>query len=91
MKKLSIFLFALTTLTIASNVQADPLKDPWSWVPAQAYSAIIGPGNWTPTDFAIARGDKVSSLPRLRVAKDALKKSGIILPSILETILIWSK
>ena len=91
MKKLSIFLFALTTLTIASNVQADPIKDPLSWVGPQIYSATVGAGNWTPTDFAIVRGDKISSIPKLRIAKDVLKKSGIKLPNILETILIWSK
>jgi len=41
-------------------------------------------------DFAIARGDKVSSVPKLRIAKDVMRKSGITLPGILGTILIWS-
>ena len=91
MKKLNICLFALGTLTIASNVHADPVTDPLPWVGPQIYSATVGAGNWTPTDFAIARGDKISSVPKLRIAKDVLKKSGIRLPSILETILIWSK
>ncbi|SVA89567.1 uncharacterized protein METZ01_LOCUS142421 [marine metagenome] len=91
MRKLNVCLFALGALTIASNVQADPIKDPLPWVGPQIYSAIVGAGNWTPTDFAIARGDKISSVPKLRIAKDVLSKSGIKLPNILETILIWSK
>ena len=90
MKRWSIFLFALATLTIASSVRADPLKD-LSWVGPQIMSAINKHNVWTPTDFAIARGDSVSSLPKIQVAKDVLQKSGITLPDIFKTILIWSK
>ena len=89
MKRWSIFLVALATLTIASSVRADPLKD-LSWVGPQILSAINKHNVWTPTDFAIARGDKVSSVPKLRIAKDVMRKSGITLPGILGTILIWS-
>ena len=90
MKRWSIFLFALATLTIASSVRADPLKD-LSWVGPQIMSAINKHNVWTPTDFAIARGDSVNSLPKIQVAKDVLQKSGVTLPDILKTILIWSK
>ena len=90
MKRWSIFLFALATLTIATNVRADPLKD-LSWVGPQIMSAINKHNVWTPTDFAIARGDSVSSIPKIQIAKDVLQKSGITLPDIFKTILIWSK
>ena len=90
MKRWSIFLFALATLTIASSVRADPLKD-LSWVGPQIMSAINKHNVWTPTDFAIARGDSVSSIPKIQIAKDVLQKSGITLPDIFKTILIWSK
>tara|TARA_Y100000310_G_scaffold193158_1_gene193126 strand:- start:191 stop:466 length:276 start_codon:yes stop_codon:yes gene_type:complete len=90
-KRWSIFLFALATLTIASSVCADPLKDPLPWVGPQILSAINKHNVWTPTDFAIARGDSVNSLPKIQVAKDVLQKSGVTLPDILKTILIWSK
>jgi hypothetical protein len=89
MKRWSIFLVALATLTIASSVRADPLKD-LSWVGPQILSAINKHNVWTPTDFAIARGDSISSVPKLRIAKDVMRKSGITLPGILGTILIWS-
>ena len=89
MKRWSIFLVALATLGIASTVSADPLKD-LSWVGPQILSAINKHNVWTPTDFAIARGDSVSSVPKLRIAKDVMRKSGITLPGILGTILIWS-
>ena len=85
-----IFLIALlTSLIMSSSVRADPLKD-LSWVGPQIMSAINKHNVWTPTDFAIARGDKVSSVPKLRIAKDVMRKSGITLPGILGTILIWS-
>ena len=85
-----IFLIALlTSLIMLSSVRADPLKD-LSWVGPQILSAINKHNVWTPTDFAIARGDKVSSVPKLRIAKDVMRKSGITLPGILGTILIWS-
>ena len=89
MKRWSIFLFALATLTMASSVRADPLKD-LSWVGPQIMSAINKHNVWTPTDFAIARGDSVSSIPKIQIAKDVLQKSGITLPDIFKTILIWS-
>ena len=85
-----IFLIALlTSLIMSSSVRADPLKD-LSWVGPQILSAINKHNVWTPTDFAIARGDSVSSVPKLRIAKDVMRKSGITLPGILGTILIWS-
>ena len=90
MKRWSIFLFALATLTMASSVRADPLKD-LSWVGPQIMSAINKHNVWSPTDFAIARGDSVSSIPKIQIAKDVLQKSGITLPDIFKTILIWSK
>jgi hypothetical protein len=90
MKRWSIFLFALATLTIASSVRADPLKD-LSWVGPQIISAINKHNVWTPTDFAIARGDSVSSIPKIQITKDVLQKSGITLPDIFKTILIWSE
>ena len=90
MKRWSIFLFALATLTTVSSVRADPLKD-LSWVGPQVMSAINKHNVWTPTDFAIARGDSVSSIPKIQIAKDVLQKSGITLPDIFKTILIWSK
>ena len=90
MKRWSIFLFALATLTMASSVRADPLKD-LSWVGPQIMSAINKHNVWTPTDFAIARGDSVSSIPKIQIAKDVLQKSGITLPDIFKTILIWSE
>ena len=75
-----IFLIALlTSLIMSSSVCADPLKD-LSWVGPQILSAINKHNVWTPIDFAIARGDSVSSIP----------KTGITLPGILGTILIWS-
>ena len=86
-----IFLIALlTSLIISSNVRADPLKD-LSWVGPQIMSVINKHNVWTPNDFAIARGDNVSSIPKGRVAKDVLQKSGVTLPDILKTIIIWSK
>ena len=86
-----IFLIALfTSLIISSNVRADPLED-LSWVGPQIMSAINKHNVWTPTDFAIARGDNVSSIPKIQIAKDVLQKSGITLPDIFKTILIWSK
>ena len=90
MKRWSIFLFALATLTTVSSVRADPLKD-LSWVGPQIMSAINKHNVWTPTDFAIARGDSVSSIPKIQITKDVLQKSGITLPDIFKTILIWSK
>jgi len=86
-----IFLIALlTSLIMSSSVRADPLKD-LSWVGPQILSAINKHNVWTPTDFAIARGDSVSSIPKIQIAKDVLQKSGITLPDIFKTILIWSK
>ena len=92
MKKWNILVgsLALFTVVFVSCVRADPIKDPLPWVGPQVYSSIIGSGNWTPTDFAIARGD-ITSVSNTRIAKDILKKSGVDLPNILKTILIWSK
>ena len=92
MKRWSIFLVALATLGIASTVSANPLKDPLPWVGPQILSILNQNNVWTPTDFAIARGDlnPNKSVTKLRIAKDVMRKSGITLPSILGTILIWS-
>ena len=90
MKRWSIFLFVLVTLTTVSTARAEQLKD-LSWVGPQIMSVINKHNVWTPTDFAIARGDNVSSLPKTQVAKDVLQKSGVTLPDILKTIIIWSK
>ena len=89
MKRWSICLVALATLGIASTASADPIKDQLPWVGPQILSIINQHNVWTPTDFAIARGD-ISSVPKLRIAKDVMRKSGITLPGILGTILIWS-
>jgi hypothetical protein len=92
MKRWSIFLVALVTLGIASTASADPIKDPLPWVGPQILSAINKHNVWTPTDFALARGDlnPNKSVTKLRIAKDVMRKSGITLPGILGTILIWS-
>ena len=92
MKRWSIFLVALATLGIASTASADPIKDPLPWVGPQILSAINKHNVWTPTDFALARGDlnPNKSVTKLRIAKDVMRKSGITLPGILGTILIWS-
>ena len=107
MRKLNICLFALGALTIASNVQADPIKDPLPWVGPQILSVINKHNVWTPTDFAIASGENpTKSVSNLRIAKDVLRKGGVMLPgnrirpndmstltlsNILGTILLWSK
>ena len=87
-----IFLIVLLASFIMSfNVRADPLKD-LSWVKPQIMSVINNKHNvWTPTDFAIARGDNISSVSKLQIAKDVITKSGVKLPNILNQILIWSK
>ena len=93
MKKWNIILVGLTlTIVFASGVRADPLKNPMPWLVPQIYSATVGPigGGYTPTDFAIARGD-IKSVSNTRITKDLLKKSGVDLPNLLNTILIWSK
>ena len=91
MKRWSIFLVALTTLGIASTASADPIKDPLPWVGPQILSIINQHNVWAPTDFAIARGENpTKSVTKLRIAKDVMRKSGITLPGILGTILIWS-
>ena len=87
MKKWSIFLVALATLGIASTASADPLKDPLPWVGPQILSIINQHNVWTPSDFAIARGDFKSlkslnpnnSVTKLQIAKDVLRKSGVTL------------
>jgi hypothetical protein len=81
----------LTSLILSFNLNANPLED-LSWVKGQVISAINNKhSKWTPSDFAIARGDSVSSIPKVQIAKDVITKTGIKLPSILNTILIWSK
>ena len=100
-----IFLIALlTSLIMSSSVRADPLKDPLPWVGPQILSIINKQNVWTPSDFAIARGD-ISSVPKLRIAKDVMRKSGATFPgnrvkpndmstytltNILGIILLWS-
>ena len=73
------------------NVKADSIIN-GDMVKNQVLSVINNKHNtWTATDFAIARGDSVSSIPKVQVAKDVLQKSGVTLPDILKTIIIWSK
>jgi hypothetical protein len=85
------FAILLASLFMSFNVHADPLKD-LSWVKPQIMSVINNKHNvWTPTDFAIARGDSISSVSKLQIAKDVITKSGVKLPNIINNILIWSK
>jgi hypothetical protein len=85
------FIMILASIIMSLNVHADPLTD-LSWVKPQVMSAINNKHNvWTPTDFAIARGDNISSVSKLQIAKDVIKKSGVTLPNIIDNILIWSK
>jgi hypothetical protein len=85
MKKWNIILVGLTlAIVFASGVRADPLKDPMPWLVPQIYSATVGPigGGYTPTDFAIARGD-IRSVSKIRIVQDVLKKSGVDTTKIL--------
>ena len=80
----------LTSLILSFNVYANPLKD-LSWVEGQVLSIVNNKhSEWTPSDFAIARGD-VSSVSNLQITKDVITKSRIKLPNIINQILIWSK
>ena len=80
----------LTSLILSFNVYANPLKD-LSWVKGQVLSIVNNKhSEWTPSDFAIARGD-VSSVSNLQITKDVITKSRIKLPNIINQILIWSK
>jgi hypothetical protein len=74
----------MSTIVFASGVRADPLKNPMPWLVPQIYSATMGPigGGYTPTDFAIARGD-IRSVPKIRIVQDVLKKSGVDTTKIL--------
>jgi hypothetical protein len=86
MKKWNIILVGLTlTIVFAPDVRADPLKNPMPWLVPQIYSATVGPigGGYTPTDFAIARGD-IKSVPKIRIVQDVLKKSGVDTTKILQ-------
>ena len=81
----------LTSLILSFNVSANPLKD-LSWVKPQIMSIVNNKhSEWTPSDFAIARGDNVSSIPKIQIVKDVITKSEIKLPNIINKILIWSK
>ena len=85
MKKWNIIMVGLVlTAVFISSVRADPLKDPMPWLVPQIYSATVGPigGGYTPTDFAIARGD-IRSVSKIRILQDVLKKSGVDTPKIL--------
>ena len=75
----------MSTIVFASGVRADPLKDPMPWLVPQIYSATVGPtgGGYTPTDFAIARGD-IRSVSKIRILQDVLKKSGVDTTKILQ-------
>ena len=80
----------IISLIISFNVSANPLDD-LSWVKPQIMSAINNKYSvWTPTDFAIARGD-MSSVSNLQITKDVITKSEIKLPNIINKILIWSR
>ena len=81
----------LASLIMSFNVRADPLKD-LSWVKPQIMSIINNKHSvWTPTDFAIARGDSVGTISKVQIVQDVITKSGVSLPNIINTILIWSK
>jgi hypothetical protein len=85
MKKWNIILVGLTlAIVFASGVRADPLKNPMPWLVPQIYSATVGPigGGYTPTDFAIARGD-IKSVPKIRIVQDVLRKAGVDTTKIL--------
>ena len=75
----------MSTIVFASGVRADPLKNPMPWLVPQIYSATVGPigGGYTPTDFAIARGD-IRSVSKIRILQDVLKKSGVDTTKILQ-------
>ena len=80
----------IISLIISFNAIANPLKD-LSWVKPQIMSIVNNKySEWTPSDFAIARGD-VSSVSNLQITKDVISKSEIKLPNIINQILIWSK
>ena len=81
----------IISLIISFNAIANPLKD-LSWVKPQIMSIVNNKhSEWTPSDFAIARGDSVSSIPKVQIVKDVITKSRIQLPTIINKILIWSK
>jgi len=81
----------LSSFIMSFNVKANPLED-LSWVKGQVISVINNKhSKWTSTDFAIARGDSISSVSKIQITKDVISKSGINLPNILNTILIWSR
>ena len=81
----------LTSCIISFNVNANPLDD-LSWVKPQIMSVINNKhSEWTPSDFAIARGESLNSIPKIQIVKDVITKSGVKLPNILNQILIWSK
>ena len=85
MKKWNIILVGLTlAIVFAPDGRADPLKNPMPWLVPQIYSATVGPigGGYTPTDFAIARGD-IRSVSKIRIVQDVLKKSGVDTTKIL--------
>jgi len=76
---------AIAALVFAPDARANPLKDPMPWLVPQIYSATVGPigGGYTPTDFAIARGD-IRSVSKIRILQDVLKKSGVDTTKILQ-------
>ena len=88
---MKIFLIVLlTSLMMSFNVKAENGEN-GNMVKNQVLSVINNKHNeWTPTDFAIARGD-MSSVSNLQITKDVITKSGIKLPNIINTILMWSK
>lgn len=81
----------LTLLIMSFNVNANPIED-LSWIKGQVLSVINNKhSQWTPTDFAIARGDNISSVSKVQIAKDVIRKSDVKLPNIINNILIWIK
>ena len=81
----------LLSFIISFNLHANPLDD-LSWVKGQVLSTINNKqSTWTPTDFAIARGDSISSVSKIQIAKDVVRKSNVKLPNIINNILIWIK
>ena len=81
----------ILSLIISFNVRADSLIN-GDMVKNQVLSIINNNHNtWTPTDFAIARGDSVGTISKVKIVQDVITKSGVSLPNIINTILIWSK
>ena len=89
MLRLHVSSVLITLLIMSFNVEANPLED-LSWVKGQVISVINNKhSKWRPTDFALARGDSISSVSNIQITKDVISKTGYKLPNIINDILIW--